>query len=465
MSSFLSLLESFSDYLWYIPFALIVIAGLYSTYRLKFIQLTHIKEMAKVTFSRQKKEGKVSSFHVFCVSMGNRIGVGNITGPVLAILVGGPGAIFWMWIFAFLGGATCYIETAIGQLYKSRGKDGLCIGGPAFNVSKGLGMKKFGLVVAFIMVLMYVFGFVASEISQITITVSEVVSFENSQWVIAIAMTVLAGIIVAGGFKRVANISVWLVPGMAVCWVVMCLASVIISGGFFSGIAQIFTCAFSVPATVGGGVGAMLMIGMKRGIWSNEAGIGTITNISSVADVSHPGRQALSQSLGVLVDVLVCTLTALVVLSYGDHSALTALDMEALPTLQNVLGTTIGGFTKYLVPFFIFVFAITSFMGDFVIGQNNMSLISEKKEAKLLFLAVLMVVVFVSCFYASDEIIVMADIMFAICGIVNIFVLVKLFGRAMEVYRDYKKQKEDGVEEPVFSKSTLSDDSGITEWE
>ena len=466
MSDLVDLLWEFDDYLWFIPFVLIILLGLYSTLRFKGIQFTQIREMCKITFSRDKKDkGKVTPFHVFWVSMGNRVGIGNIAGPVTAILTGGPGAIFWMWIFATLGGATSFVESTIGQLYKSKDSEGNYKGGPAYNMSKGLQLKKMGAFVAFMMVMMYIVGYISSETAAISEAFCEAFPFENNMLVIAIALTLITLVVAIGGFRKVAFASQWIVPMMVLGWFLICGITIIINAGNIgNAFYMIFTYAFSPPAFVGGLAGA-LIVGMRRGIWSNEAGIGTITNVSSLAEVDHPASQGLSQSLGVLIDTLVCTLTAFVVLTYGGFTATEAIGVDSMPYLQNIFAEALGGFAPILVMVFIFLFAITCLMGDFVIGENNMKFITEAKIAKYCVVVLVLAVVFLSSFFASDLVFAVLDILLAICGIINCFVIFKLFGRAVEVYKDYRAQKDAGVENPRFHKDALSDDTGVTEWD
>lgn len=460
------MLWEFDDLLWLIPFVLIFLLGLYSTIRFKGIQFTQLKEMFKVTFSKEKSEkGEVTPFHVFCVSMGNRVGVGNIAGPVTAILCGGPGAIFWMWVFATLGGATSFVESTIGQLFKTRDKEGNSKGGPAYNIANGLGLKKFGAVVAGLMIMMYLVGYISSETAAISEAFCEAFPFENNALILAIAMTIIAFIVAIGGFKRIARSSAYIVPIMALGWLVICLVTVLFNyQNIGNAIVMIFQYAFSPPAFVGGVAGALLW-GMRRGIWSNEAGIGTITNVSSLADVDHPAAQGLSQSLGVLIDTLICTLTALVILTYMNFDPLVEIAEDSMPYLQGAFSSVLGDIAPTLIFIFIFLFSITCLMGDYVIGENNLKFITENKNSKYIIMILVMVVVFFSTMYASDLIFAILDILLALCGIINCFVIFKLFNRAVEVYNDYKKQKAEGVEKPKFHKDALSDDTGVTDWD
>ena len=471
--SFIDMVWEFDDYFWFIPLVLIVALGLYSTVKFRAVQFTELKEMFKVTFSLEKSvRDKITPFHVFCVSMGNRIGVGNIVGPITALIFGGPGAIFWMWIFATLGGATSFVETTVGQIFKSKDENGDFIGGPAHNVAKGLNSRKLGVVIAVLMIAVYIGGYVLSEITTISSSFKGAYDFQYNTLIIAIILAVIAVLVAIGGFKGVAKASVLLVPFMALAWIILTLVVILMNaGGIPDAVASIFTCAFNVPSAVSGGIGAMIVWALRRGVWSNEAGEGTITNISSSASVPHPVKQGLSQSIGVLFDTLVSTMTALVILCYfsGDYDALAAsaasFDNSSMPMLQYVIGESIGGIAPTLVFIFLFLFAITCFMGDYVIGMNNLKFITQDRKVKIALVIITIGIVFFSAYSGSEGLYAIMDVLLGVCGIVNCFVMFKLSKFAFEAFKDYRRQKAEGIEDPVFHKSVLSDPSGVTEWD
>ncbi len=460
-------LVKFSEDIWYLPLVLIVLLGIYSTLRLRGVQIAGLKEMCHSTFGNDRGTGKPSPFQVFCMSMGNRIGVGNITGPVLAITVGGPGAIFWMWVFAFIGTATSMLETTVGQIYKTKHADGRLHGGPAYNIAKGLGLRRASMIVAFIMVLMYLLGFVSMEVSSMSSAINGAFGFET--WAIAIVLTIITAYVIFGGVTRVAKLSTAIVPAMGIVWLIVCAICIALSdGGVINAFGMIFQYALNVPSAVGGGIGAMLLIGMRRGVLSNEAGVGTITNISSMAPVSHPVRQGYSQALGVILDTVVSTLTALVILSFGSFSEIWAeysIQGESIPLLQAVMDASIGGLAPYLVAIFLFIFAFTSLIADYVIGENNMAFITDSKHARLAVCVFLLIVVFLSSMFASDALFAIVDILLAVCGVINCLVMFKLGSRAVEAFKDYRRQRESGTSVPEFKKECLSDQTGVTEWD
>ncbi len=448
--SLLDGLTLINDYMWYLALIFIVVMGIVCTVMLRGVQFRDVKDMWHCTFGKtvNNEEGtegqkRLTSFQVFCLSMGSRIGVGNITGPVVAIITGGPGAIMWMWIFAIIGMATSLVETTVGQIYKTRSGDGQYHGGMAFGITKGLGNKRLGMVIAVIMILMYLVGFVSMEAVSISESIVAVAGTDTIKPVFAVIFTLFVLIVLIGGVQRVANISTKVVPAMAVLWIIVCLTTIILQGsGIIGAISGIFGYAFTSPeCLVGGGIGAIVMAGMRRGVMSNEAGIGTIPNLSSMSDVKHPVSQGMSQALGVFIDLLVSTMTALVILSYADFDVISGMGVDSMFTLQAIFGDTLGSIAPYVVMIFIFLFAFTCLMSDYVIGENNLALIVDNPKAKILLLILIAVVVFISTFYASDALLVIVDIMLATCAFANTYYLYKLGGRALEAYRDLRDRR------------------------
>ena len=395
----MDVLDFIDTYIWYVAFVLIICVGVYATVRLRGIQVAGFKEMVKVTFLNRgdRREGKLSSFQVFCMSMGSRIG---------------------------------------------------------------------GMIAAFVMILMYLVGFISGEVISMSEAVHNAFDFDGINLVFAILLTAATALLLVGGVYKIADLSVKVVPLMAIAWFAVCIVSIAFGPeGVLNGIYSIFEYAFNIPSVIGGGVGAIIITGMQRGVWSNEAGIGTITNLSGMADVKHPVSQGYTQAIGVLIDTLVSTMTALVVLSYADINALVGSGLESIPLLQSIFTDTLGSIAPYVVMIFMFIFAFTCLMSDIVIGEGNLMLIKESKVAKWGMWVLLLAVVFLSSFYASDALVVIMDILLAVCAFFNTFIMIKLARRGIEAFRDYRRQKAEGVEEPVFHKSCLSDDSGVTEWD
>lgn len=466
MSGFLTFLRDVNDAIWVIPFTLLVCLGIYATLRLKGIQFRELPEIIGTLFS--KKKGKEnSSLRVFLVSLGTTVGVGVITGPVLAIMAGGPGAIFWLWVFAFMSMAVSFMETTISQVYKvSNGKGGFR-GGAAYNILHGLANPKLAVFVAVIMMLMHFVGFSSMEACSISESLSGVFKFDGNVLIFSLIISALLIVVMVGGFKRVSGISHWVVPFMAVLWLIFCCVSIALSrGGIFNAFGLIAQYAFNIPAVIGGGLGTIIVTGMKRGILSYEAGLGTSTYITAKADVGHPAKQGFAQALTVLLDTVFCTLTALVVLSYGNFDEIYALSdgRTSQEVLQYVFQSSLGDIAPYVVMVFVFLFAFTSMMGTFLIGSENVKFLTKDNKVFIASCAVMVVMVFVSAFFASDELFAIVDILLAVTATVNCITTFILRRIPFEVYSDFKEQKKRGVEEPVFSKSCMSDQSGITSW-
>ena len=322
------------------------------------------------------------------------------------------------------------------------------------------------MIAAFVMILMYLVGFISGEVISMSEAVHNAFDFDGINLVFAVLLTAATALLLVGGVYKIADLSVKVVPLMAIAWFAVCIVSIAFGPeGVLNGIYSIFEYAFNIPSVIGGGVGAIIITGMQRGVWSNEAGIGTITNLSGMADVKHPVSQGYTQAIGVLIDTLVSTMTALVVLSYADINALVGSGLESIPLLQSIFTDTLGSIAPYVVMIFMFIFAFTCLMSDIVIGEGNLMLIKESKVAKWGMWVLLLAVVFLSSFYASDALVVIMDILLAVCAFFNTFIMIKLARRGIEAFRDYRRQKAEGVEEPVFHKSCLSDDSGVTEWD
>lgn len=467
MADIYDVLNNINDIVWFIPFILIVIIGLYSTLKFKGVQFTQIPEMIRVTFSgKGKKSHEASSFRIFCISMASRIGVGNISGPIVAILIGGPGAIFWMWIFAIIGSATGFVEAILGQLYKKKSHTGYYEGGPAHNFRYGLKWKKVAVITAILMALLNFIGFIAVQASATSLSLSNAFAFDGNKFVFAIILTAVVLFIIIGGFKRISNISAYLIPMMAVGWILICILAIISNGNIVGAFQMIFSNALSVPAALGGGVGAMLVIAMKRCILSNEAGLGKSTCVSASADVRHPVYQGYTQALGVFIDMIIFTCSALVVLSYTGFDPLQKTDMESLTILHHAFEPLLGSMAPIIVTIFVFVFALSTIYGDFFIGLVNVDFLTDKKKWIYASYALAAVVIFFAVLYSDDRIFIIADIFMAFVALMNCMCMFFLFDRVVDAYRDYTRQKKENVDVPEFHKSNMEVDSdGITEWD
>ena len=464
-----------NSYLWGMAFVFLIGLGILFTFKLKGLQITKIKETSKLSVSgitEGKKNSKVSSFEAFCIGMGARIGVGNIAGVATAILTGGPGAVFWMWIFAIIGSASSFMESTLAQIYKEKKEDGQFYGGPAYYASKGLKSRKVGIFAAILLVITFGIGFVAVQSCNASKALCGAFSFEYNNYIFAAIIAIVAAILIFRGLKAVAKFSSTVVPIMAFLWIIFAIIAIVLNiDGVVNAVKMIFEYAFTAPSMLGGALGSILITGLKRGVFSNEAGLGSVANIAATADVKHPVKQGMIQSFGVLVDTLVvCTFTALVVLSYGTFDqilALGAITGDGANLVQGIIAdTAFGSAANYIIAIFLFVFAFTSLIGYYTMSESNARFIKDKKSVimavKILVILVAFVAGTVSTATTVDNV---SDTFMALMASVNMILVVLLSRQVFEAYADYRKQKKAGIEEPVFHKSCLSDSTGVTEWE
>lgn len=464
-----------NTYIWYFAFVFLIGLGIIFTLKLKGMQILKIDENAKLTLKEPEKleektedeKRKLSSFEAFCIGMGARIGVGNIAGVATAIVTGGPGAVFWMWIFAIIGSASSFMESSIAQLYKKKKSDGGYHGGPAYYATYGLKSKGLGMFLAVLIFITFGIGFVGVQASNCSAALCNAFDFEYNNYLFGLIIALGTALVILKGMKRIAKFSARVVPIMALLWIIFAgLAICMNFEGVPLAIEMIFNNAFEADAILGGGLGTAIMIGLKRGVFSNEAGLGSVANIAATADVKHPVKQGLIQSFGVLVDTLVvCSITAFVVLSYGPGYL--AFGERGAPLVQEIMATTaIGEAAPYLIAIFLFVFAFTSMIGYYAMSESNMRFVRDNEKLVGIVRIVVVIVAFASCLISTALMDLISDTFMALMGAVNIIVVGLLSKKAFALYKDYRDQKKAGVEEPVFHKNDLfPDDDGITEWD
>lgn len=474
----MTIIDAFNDalgvvntYVWYVAFILLIGAGLYFTYKLRGLQILKIRETAKLALSgigEGDKTEAVSSFEAFCIGVGTRVGVGNIAGVAMAIVAGGPGAVFWMWVFAIIGSASSFVESTLSQLFKEKKEDGQYHGGPAYYIQKGLGTRKVAILMAFLIAMMTGIGFCAAQASSSVEALTSTFVFDNNTLVFGLVITILTGLIIFGGMKRIATFSSKIVPLMAVAWLALGTITIVMNiEGLINAFVMIFSYAFGFEQVAGGLLGAVIMTGLKRGIFSNESGLGTIANIAGTADVKHPVKQGLIQCFGTLVDTLVvCTFTAMVILTaFDDYGAILDTGLSNSPLVEYVLNDTIGHIGSILMSLFLLFFAFTSLLGNYAISETNVRFISDRKMSIMVMRIAVVVTVFIASLIGADASILISDTIMAFAGVVNISCVILLSGLAFQAYADWRKQKSEGIEDPVFHRDTLDDATGITEWE
>ena len=438
----------------YILIYLLVAAGIYFTIRTRFIQIRYFGRMLRqVLHSRENGDG-ISSFQAFCIGLASRVGTGNIAGVAIALTVGGPGAIFWMWVVAAIGMATALIEATLGQIFKVRADDGSFRGGPAFYIQRGLGSRAGGML--FAVLLVFTFGFAfnmlqANAISDVLNTSHEI----EVHWT-TIGLVLLSAPVLFGGVKRVAKVAEFVLPLMALAYVTLALIIVAMHIGHLPQVlGQIIGGAFGFTQMAGGftgGVAAAMLNGVKRGLFSNEAGMGSAPNVAATATVSHPVKQGLIQSLGVFVDtMIICSATAFIILISGpeiyDPAAPGKRAGAALT--QAAIGSALGSWTTGLMTALVFVFAFSSVLGNYVYAEINLFFLGAKKNAIMIFRLLVLGAIALGATSKLATVWDIADIAMGFMALVNLVAIVLLGKWAFAAIRDYHRQSADGSD-PVF---------------
>ncbi|MBM7608123.1 amino acid carrier protein [Lysinibacillus composti] len=464
MNWFESSLQSVNTFMYsYLLIVLLVVVGVFFTFKTKFIQFRLIPDMFKLLTekSSNNQSGKkgVSSFQAFTISAASRIGTGNIAGVATAIALGGPGAVFWMWMVALIGGASALIESTLAQVYKV--KDGsLYRGGPAYYMEKGLKKRWMGILFAVVITLTY--GFVFNAVQANTITIAFKESFGTDRVVVGIILSILTGIIVFGGLKRIVSVTQIIVPVMAIAYIAIALMVVILNISEIPNILiLIIKSAFGFEEAFAGMLGAAIMNGIKRGLFSNEAGIGSAPNAAATAAVSHPVKQGLIQTLGVFIDtLLVCTSTAAIVLL---SDAYLQSDAASVNLTQASLVSNLGEWAGIFLAIAVFLFAYSTVIGNYYYGETNIEFIKESKSILLVFR--ILVVAFVMFGSVAKVQIVwdLADLFMAIMAIINLLAILMLWKVAKPVINDYLDQRKKG-KDPVFYKKNVPNIGEVECW-
>lgn len=461
----LKYMESFNDFLYtYILIVLLVLLGIFFTYKTKFVQFRYIKEMFRLLGdgdSSDKKDGTVSSFQAFCISTSSRVGTGNLAGIAIALSVGGPGAIFWMWIMALLGAASSFVESTLAQIYKEKDESGAYRGGPAYYIEKGLKKKWLGVLFSILITLS--FGLIFNSVQSNTIAAAVNEAFGFNKTVVGIILMILTLIIIIGGVQRIAKFSGVIVPIMAGLYILVALFIVVKNITLIpSIIVLIVKSAFGLNEFIGGTLGGIMLIGIKRGLFSNEAGMGSAPNAAATATVSHPVKQGLIQTLSVFNDtIIICTCTAFIILVSGiDLSG----DLTGIQLTQKALTSEIGSFGSIFIAICIFLFAFSSIIGNYYYGETNIEFLTKKKIYLTAYRIAVGLMVFFGSVASLGLVWTLADISMAFMAIVNLIAITLLGKYAFKALDDYRAQKKAGIKDPVFKASNIPGLEDVTEW-
>ena len=456
-SNFLNSLNDYilmiNDFLWtYVLIALLIAVGLYFTFRTNFVQFKNIKEMFKLLGegSSSSEKGSISSFQAFCIGTASRVGTGNLAGVATAVAVGGPGAVFWMWLISLIGSASAFIESTLAQIYKEKDGDSFK-GGPAYYMEKGL--KKRWLGVLFSILIIISFGFAFNSVQSNTIASAFNSAFNIDVTITGVILTIFTLVIIFGGIHRIAKITGFIVPIMAVGYLVVAVFIVCKNiTELPSVLKMIFANAFGFEQVLGGTLGAAILQGIKRGLFSNEAGMGSAPNAAAVATVSHPVKQGFIQTLGVFTDTLIiCTSTALIILVSGvplDGS------IKGIELTQLAVTNQIGSWGGTFIAICILLFAFSSIIGNYYYGETNIQFISEKKIYLYGYRILVGVMVMLGSVVSMDIVWNFADVSMGLMAITNLIAIVLLSKIAFKALKDYNDQKKQGLD-PVFKASSI----------
>ncbi|SPT53880.1 Na+/alanine symporter [Actinomyces bovis] len=433
---------------------LLIAVGVYFTIRTFGLQFRFFGHMVKVIAdSRESDEvaGSISSFQAFAIGIASRVGTGNIVGVAIAITMGGPGAVFWMWLVALVGMATGFIESTLAQMFKVPHTSGSFRGGPAYYISQGLGSKTWGSI--FAVVIVFVFGFAYEATQANTIASNMKGAFDIDPWITGLVLVLISAPIVFRGIRQVATIAEWMAPFVAGLYALIAIVILVLNFDAIPGaVASIFLGAFGLDqafAGIGGGIYAAAINGIKRGLFSNEAGEGSVPNAAATATTAHPANQGFIQSLGVFVDtIVVCTATALIILLSGVYDPATTMAMgetvakEAAGTLTTASTVaTLGGWAKYLMIFIIFVFAYSSLLGNYTYAEVNVDFLSRKEGSKHYWLrTMILVATYIGATSTLTFVWNLSDVAMGLMAIINIVSIVLLGKWAFGALRDWEHQ-------------------------
>ena len=447
----LELLQSTNNFIYtYLVIGLLIGCGIYFTIRTKGVQFRMLFESVRMLFNSESAspEGKqISSFQAFAVSLGSRVGTGNLAGVATAIAVGGPGAVFWMWVTALFGAATGFVEATLAQLYKRKDKESF-IGGPAYYIERGLGKRRLAIVSAILLIITFAYGFTLVQANTIG------AAFENEfGWnhiYVGLTIAVLLAVIILGGIGRIAKITAVIVPFMAIGYLIIAGYVIVVNISSVPAVFKtIIDSAFGIRQAAGGVVGAAIMQGVRRGLFSNEAGLGSAPNAAATAHVSHPVKQGLVQSLGVFIDTLViCSCTAFILLLSGvDISGKSGIGIELT---QMALTSQIGHFGSLFLTIALFFFAFSTLIGVYYYGEANLRFFTRNKIVILVFRLTVAIMSGVGACISLEAAWELTDICMAVSGVFNLVALIVLCPKVVKVLDDYTAQRKAGIKNPTL---------------
>lgn len=454
------ILTKINDFMYtYVLIIMLVGVGLYFTIRTKGVQFRLLGDGIKSMMEKSdNKEGekKVSSFQALMISTASRVGTGNIAGIATAIAAGGSGAVFWMWLMALIGGASAFIESTLAQIYKVK-KDGQYRGGPSYYMERALGKRWMGILFSVLLIICFAYGFNGLQSYNMSSALEYYIEgYADSVYpmILGIILAAATAFVIWGGVHRIGFITSVLVPVMAVVYILMGLVTMVLHITELPQMfAEIFANAFNFRAMAGGFAGSAVVIGIKRGLFSNEAGMGSAPNASASADVEHPVKQGLVQIISVFIDtILICSSTAIMLLVSGVDGVSGVLD--GIPYVQAAISANVGEWGIHFITVSIFAFAFSSLIGNYYYAESNIVFIKDNKIVMFIFRVTCVVAIFLGAQADFSLVWNIADITMGLMAIVNIIAIFLLGNIALKVLNNYEKQKKQG-QKPVFHESDI----------
>ena len=455
----------------YYPILIVVlaVAGIYFSFRTKFVQLRLFPESIRAVKEKPSEKGQVSSFQALMVSTASRVGTGNIVGVSTAIVLGGPGAAFWMWVLAIVGSATAFVESTLAQIYKRRDEKGGCYGGPAYYIETALKSKNLATIFVVCLVVTYGFGFnlLCSYNLQSTFSVYGFYNPSLTPKIIGAIIALAVFVSIVGGAKRMIRVTDILVPFMGIVYVLVSIIVLVLNIGMLPDVFKmIFTDAFSGRSFAGGLAGSCLVYGIKRGLYSNEAGVGSAPNAAASAEVSHPVKQGLVQFLSVYIDtILICSATAFMILISGVGIK---PELAGAPMVQESLRPIFGSFGPLFITIAMIMFAFTTLIGNLYYCETGLAYLNGNQkpsdEFMKIFYVIASLVVFFGAIISMDAAWALADITMGLMALINIPCCVILGGVAVKALKNYEEQRREGREPEFHAKSIGIDPDDLDYW-
>ncbi|MEM8614283.1 MAG: alanine/glycine:cation symporter family protein [Cyanobacteria bacterium P01_H01_bin.105] len=446
------MLDFLNDLLWgKVLIAVLVVVGLLFTIASRFVQFRYFGQMFSIFGqATQHEEGHLSSFQALVLSVAGRVGAGNIAGVAVAITLGGPGAVFWMWVIGLIGMSTSFFECTLAQVFKNSEPGGTYRGGPAYYINRGLNNRWLASVFSVLLLVTFGFGFNALQSYTVAASLSD--TFNVPTQITGVALLVILGVTIFGGVKRIADVAEFVVPIMAVGYFLMALFVIVTNIGSIPGVfGLIFRSAFGLEQAVSGGIGAAIIFGVKRGLFSNEAGLGSAPNVAAVAYVKHPVNQGIVQAFSVFIDTIVlCSCTASLILLSTVYEP--GSDVAGITMTQAAMAEHVGEWGRAFVTIALVLFAFTSMIYNYYLGENSLNFFSE--ENKLVFRGFRILTLALVVWGSSQDlgtVFGFADVTMGLLALVNLAALVMLFKVGLKVMRDFDSQIQAGISQPVFN--------------